>query len=125
MWSATAADEDRVRSVRCRAILDVTMSLVSAVIAATSRSLTKANADEYHRYMLQYLIGIKHLFPNYRLRPNHHMALHLNDFLLLFGPVHGWWTFPFERMIGAVQRMPHNGKIGEYLFLPSYFPYLI
>ena len=27
------------------------------------------------------------------------MALHLPDYLLLYGPVHSWWTFPFERLI--------------------------
>ena len=41
------------------------------------------------------------------------MALHLDEFLLLFGPIHSWWTFPFERMIGALQRMPHNFILGE------------
>ncbi|PPQ96947.1 hypothetical protein CVT26_005966 [Gymnopilus dilepis] len=113
MWFSAETEGDQLRSIRCRAILDMTMSLVSAVIAATSRSLTRANPAEYHRHMSNYLTGLKELFPSYRLHPNHHMALHLDTFLRLFGPVHGWWTFPFERMIGAVQRMPHNGKIGE------------
>lgn len=41
------------------------------------------------------------------------MAFHIKDYLVLFGPVHAWWTFPFERLIGMLQRMPNNGKIGE------------
>jgi hypothetical protein len=44
------------------------------------------------------------------------MSLHIPEFLLLFGPVHSWWTFPFERMIGSIQRMPSNGKIGKIYF---------
>ncbi|PIL27816.1 hypothetical protein GSI_10970 [Ganoderma sinense ZZ0214-1] len=28
----------------------------------------------------------------------------------LFGPVHGWWTFPFERFNGLLQRLNTNSK---------------
>ncbi|PPQ81527.1 hypothetical protein CVT26_011045 [Gymnopilus dilepis] len=112
MWFGDVSIEDSVRARRCRSILDVTMELVSAVIVGTSRSVTRRNANQYHHHMVRYLSGVKQLFPSYRLHPNHHLALHLDEFLLRFGPVHGWWTFPFERMIGAVQRMPHNGKAG-------------
>ncbi|KAJ7166892.1 hypothetical protein C8R46DRAFT_899467, partial [Mycena filopes] len=44
---------------------------------------------------------------------NHHFAMHLPAFLLLFGPVHGWWTFPLERLTGKLQRVPTNYKPGE------------
>ncbi|KAF8809397.1 hypothetical protein BYT27DRAFT_7254534 [Phlegmacium glaucopus] len=63
--------------------------------------------------MQAYFTGLKTLFPEYGFHPNHHLALHLHQYLLLFGPVHAWWTFPFERMIGMLQRIPTNGKIGE------------
>ncbi|PPQ97558.1 hypothetical protein CVT26_002343 [Gymnopilus dilepis] len=105
--------QDGPRALRNHTILLVTMALVSAVILATSRTTSADNATAYRDYMLSYLEGIQHLFPEYKMRPNHHMAVHIYDYLLLFGPVHSWWTFPFERMIGAVQRMPHNSKIGE------------
>ena len=62
--------------------------------------------------MKSYMEGIKKLFPQYRFRPNHHMALHLHEYLCRFGPVHSWWTFPFERIIGMLQRIPTNFKIG-------------
>ena len=88
------------------------MSLVSAVVIATSHTISTAHADSYLTHMIDYLNGIKELFPKYKLHLNHHMALHIHEYLLLFGPVHSWWTFPFERMIGALQRMPHNNKPG-------------
>jgi hypothetical protein len=100
------------RSVRCSEILHVTISLISAVIIATSHTITPTSATAYRQHMLDYINGIKRLFPEYRLHPNHHMSLHIPDVLLLFGPVHSWWTFPFERLIGNLQRMPSNGKIG-------------
>jgi hypothetical protein len=110
LWGSV--DNDNPRSVRCRKILEVTMFLVSAVVIATSHTISTAHADSYLTHMTHYLNGIKELFPEYKLHPNHHMALHIHEYLLLFGPVHSWWTFPFERMIGALQRMPHNNKPG-------------
>ena len=105
-------DTNDPRSVRCHNILKATISLMSAVVIATSREITRGDAKAYLDHMLEYLDRVKELFPQYKLHPNHHMALHLHEFLLLFGPVHSWWTFPFERLIGALQRMPHNFVIG-------------
>jgi hypothetical protein len=46
--------------------------------------------------MKAYMEGIKQLFPQYQLRANHHMALHLYEYLRRFGPVHGWWALPLK-----------------------------
>jgi hypothetical protein len=116
LWGLTNAESPR--SHRCREILNLTMSLLSAVTVASSHSMSPALADSYLRYMQAYLTGLK-VFPEYEFRPNHHLALHLHQYLVLFGPVHAWWTFPFERMIGMLQRIPTNGKDGIFksLFL--------
>lgn len=106
------------RSVKCLEILDVTVSLISAIIIATSHTITSASASAYQERMLDYINGIKRLFPDYNIHPNHHMSLHIPEFLLLFGPVHSWWTFPFERLIGSIQRIPNNGKLVR-LFLKN------
>ena len=114
LWgNVTAGDE---RSARCRQILDITMSLLSAVSIASSRSTSRVNADLYLQYMKSYIAGVRSLFPDYKFRPNHHMALHLHEYLLQFGPVHAWWTFPFERVIGMLQRIPTNGKQGKIIY---------
>jgi hypothetical protein len=49
------------------------------------------------------------------------MAFHLYDFLLLFGAVRSWWMFPFERLIGHLQRIPKNHQEGNLssIFLQS------
>jgi hypothetical protein len=115
LWAFTSSGTPR--SLRCREILDVTISLLSAVTIASSRTISPAGADSYLQHMQAYLAGLKQLFPEYKFHPNHHMALHLHEYLLLFGPVHAWWTFPFERMIGMLQRMQTNSKIGMYIRL--------
>ncbi|PPQ84375.1 hypothetical protein CVT24_009431 [Panaeolus cyanescens] len=113
LWSDVL--EGDPRSEQRKRILDVTLCLVSAIAIATSRRTSVKHADEYFSLMLKYLTGLKELFPDYKFLPNHHMALHLGDYLKRFGPVHGWWTFPFERLIGILQRIPNNGKIGGEL----------
>jgi hypothetical protein len=117
LWSVVEAGNSR--SERCRKILDATMSLLSAVAIACSRVTSKKHAELYLKNMHSYLSGLKELFPEYTLHPNHHMALHLFDYLLLYGPVHSWWTFPFERLIGILQRISTNYKIGRFFNLFS------
>jgi hypothetical protein len=112
LWSVVEVGNPR--SEKCRQILDVTMSLLSAVAIACSRVTSKKHAELYLNNMHSYLNGLKGLFPEYSFHPNHHMALHLRDYLLLYGPVHSWWTFPFERLIGILQRISTNYKIGRF-----------
>ncbi|KAJ7791415.1 hypothetical protein B0H14DRAFT_2395643, partial [Mycena olivaceomarginata] len=107
LWSASDANSRR------RELLELTMDLVSAVILAASRTTSPSNAFHCRDMLLAYRNKLSKLFPDYQCHPNHHMAMHIPDFLLLFGPVHGWWTFPLERLIGKLQRVPTNYKPGE------------
>ncbi|KAG1758760.1 hypothetical protein EDD22DRAFT_849772 [Suillus occidentalis] len=50
---------------------------------------------------------------SHSLCPNHHACLHLHEFLLRYRPMHGWWMFPFERIIGVLQKTNMNHKIRE------------
>jgi hypothetical protein len=109
LWGCATNDSESEERKR---ILDVTMSLISAIIIASSRVTSARNADLYLQHLQAYISGVKALFPDYRFHPNHHMALHLHEYLRLYGPVHSWWAFPFERLIGILQRIPTNSKIG-------------
>jgi hypothetical protein len=111
-WSAEPRNP---RSERCRKILDITISLLSAVSIATSRVTSPRHADLYLQHIQAYLTGLKELFPDFKFVPNQHMALHLRDYILLYGPVHSWWAFPFERMIGSLQHISTNYKEGKAL----------
>jgi len=111
LWAQSS--DDSPRSTRCKDILDVTMFLVSATAIATSRVTSHVNATLFLQHMTAYIEGVKRLFPTFPLRPNHHMALHLPEYLVQYGPVHAWWLFPFERVIGMLQRTATNCKLGE------------
>lgn len=115
LWGTKSTPLD-ARQARCRQLLHITIAMLSAVVLATSRKATVANAYCYRDLIVVYMKGLLDLFPDYKCRPNLHMSLHLYQFILDFGPPHGWWTFPFERLIGLLERMPHNGKIGTSSF---------
>lgn len=111
LWSDL--DVNDPRSVRCRKIVNLTLDLVSAVITATSRTTSSAHVCAYRQHMQDYLVGLKNIFPDYKFHANHHMALHLAEYIALFGPVHSWWAFPFKRIIGMLQHISTNYKPGE------------
>ncbi|PPQ82520.1 hypothetical protein CVT24_006403 [Panaeolus cyanescens] len=110
LWRGASSD---ARDLHCSQILEATITMLSAVLLATSRKTSEANAHHYRELLGRYIKQMRVLFPDYKFRPNLHMSMHLHQFILDFGPAHGWWTFPFERLIGLLERMPHNGKIGE------------
>ena len=92
-----------------RRVLRNFVHLVVAVELATRRSMSSSRAAAYDYHMYEYVKGIQELF-NCKLVPNHHLALHLAPILQLFGPVHGWWAYPFERYNGILQRLNTNNK---------------
>jgi hypothetical protein len=115
LWYLVQDSTDR-RSLQCRKLLEIMLSLISAVTIASSRTISQEKADLYLHHMQSYLKGLRELFPQYRFLPNQHMALHLAEYLQLYGPVHSWWTFPFERLIGMLQRIPNNFQNGIFFF---------
>jgi hypothetical protein len=110
LWSTVEPVDEQ--SIRRRELLHLTMLLLSAVAVASSRVTSGNNAAEFLSLMLEYISELRRLFPDYKLHSIHHMATHIGDFLLMYGPVHGWWAFPFERMIGTLQRISTNHKLG-------------
>ncbi|KAK0493661.1 hypothetical protein EDD18DRAFT_1078229 [Armillaria luteobubalina] len=88
------------------------MHLISTVIVATSYETSVANAEAYLCHMKAYRALLQDMFPEYKCLPNHHMAMHISEYLLMFRPVQNWWTFPFERAIGTLERISTNYKAG-------------
>ena len=97
----------------CREILDHTMTLVSAVLVAGTHHTTPRRADAYLKYMKQYVSQLHRLYPHVEPRTNEHVAFHIYDFLLAYGPIRSWWCFPFERLVGVLQNLPSNHRIGK------------
>jgi hypothetical protein len=115
MWGEGTSHPSPQDAVTFRQILDHTMLAVSAISLACMRTMTHTRATAYINTMAQYLKDLIIIHPQTSYRPNHHMSMHLPHFLRLFGPVRSWWCFPFERLIGQIQRLLSNHKIGESL----------
>jgi hypothetical protein len=94
-------------------LVDSTFLLAIAIHWATSNHTSKKHVESYTKTMKDYLKTLKDLRPNQRFRPNHVNALLIGNYLRLYGPVRGWWMFPFERVIGELQRVSTNNKLGE------------
>ena len=108
LWGAGTPQAD------LKLILNNTMDLISAVYLACSRAMSSKRAVAYRSCIASYVGNLKHVHPTFGLRPNHHALFHIYDYLVLFSPVHSWWTFPFERLIGILHRLSSNHKNGEY-----------
>lgn len=113
IWGDGSEQSSPELAEQFREILDHTMALVSAVCLVCRRSVSDSRATAYRENIAYYIGGISKLYPHINHRPNHHAAFHIYDFMRLFGPVHSWWCFPFERVIGILQRIPSNHKFGE------------
>ncbi len=112
LWGTSKAVEQEVSA------LNNFMHLVAAVDLATRRTMSAERANSYETHMEAYMHGLRSIY-KVDLIPNHHLALHLKDCLLLFGPTHGWWAFTFERYNGMLQKLKTNQKLGT-LYSVSY-----
>ncbi|OJT15383.1 hypothetical protein TRAPUB_8050 [Trametes pubescens] len=101
LWGVASAAQ------RERLLLENFIHLVTAVDLATRRSMSEERAKAFDDHMFKYLQGLRELFAH-DLVPNHHLSLHLVTCLLMFGPVHGWWAFPFERYNGLLGALNTN-----------------
>lgn len=89
------------------------MDLVMAIKLGTSRTVAQGQPEGYLYYMKKYLRRLFELFPETSFKPNHHVSLHVADFLGGLGPVHAWSTWVFERLNFIMQRINTNEIPGE------------
>jgi hypothetical protein len=105
----------------CR-VLDHTMAVISAVTLACLQTMSLARTTAYHNYIAIYIQELQILHPEATHRTNQHMAMHIYDFLRLFGPIHSWWCFPFERLIRQLQQITNNHKYGKSFRYVIHYP---
>jgi len=114
MWSKPISNQGSHLDDRRDKVLRSTMLLAMALRWGTSHRTSTKHAAQYMKHMRAYLASLRDLFPDTDLRTSHHNALFIGEMLLRFGPVHGWWMFPFERVIGLLQQVNSNCKLGKF-----------
>lgn len=94
--------------------LKALLSLSIIVNIVTSRRISKTTIDFYDSTIQYYLHLISTLGSGDFMVITHHLALHLSKFMRSHGPCRSHWAFPFERLIGTLQKLPHNYLICEF-----------
>jgi hypothetical protein len=99
-----------VHSRNCLLIYNVVLLLCAGVRILASRSITMAQARIGQEFLRQYCLRCLGL--GIHLVISHHLAMHYEDIIKLFGPVYSWWLFAFERFNGMLEKVNHNGHDG-------------
>ena len=107
------AGRDPEITARRDKVFENIMELAVAIRWGTSYKTSAQHSQKFEENMVLYLRSLLFLYPDIKFRPNHHASIHIGPLLAQFGPVHGWWMFPFERIIGLLQKINTNNKMGE------------
>ncbi|KAF7328142.1 Glycoside hydrolase family 92 protein [Mycena venus] len=96
-------------------LLEHSMALFQAT-TIVSRYTTSSTRETAYRSFIQHWLGnLQDLYPHTntpRTQTNPHVALHIYDFLRLFGAALSWWAFPIERLIGVLGKINSNDCLG-------------
>ncbi|KAJ3990606.1 hypothetical protein F5050DRAFT_1823330, partial [Lentinula boryana] len=92
-------------------VLDTSMHLMCASILMAKRTSSHEERERFLQHYTAHIHGLKENFPGFAV-PNHHLGFHVYDFIRLFGPVHNFWCFPGERLIGKLQKIRTNDLPG-------------
>lgn len=92
-------------------VLSTSMHLTCASLMMTKNVSTPSYRMSYRNSLRQHVIGLKRNFPGFLL-PSHHNAFHIYDIADFFSTTRNWWCFPFENLVGKLQRMPNNHHVG-------------
>lgn len=44
------------------------------------------------------------------ITPNMHLHCHIKDSIYDYGPIHGFWLFPYERYNGILEHFPSSHR---------------
>jgi hypothetical protein len=81
-------------------------------------TVTTQDIQDFQQHSLLYLRGVASLFPSHRIKPNHHYLLHLGEMMRMYGPMRTWWSFPYERLNGDIQRIRTSNRSGIFYYYP-------
>ena len=88
-------------------------------------TITRTEVVHAHQLILKFCITFQELYGNNACTPNMHMACHLKDCLLDYGPLQAFWCFSFERYNGALEGMslswlgPEKQMLTKFLTLQN------
>ncbi|GJF00435.1 hypothetical protein PsYK624_167230 [Phanerochaete sordida] len=93
---------------------DVTnfLKLCEALQLLLLSEITEEQVVRAEKLIREYGIGLIELYGADVLKPNHHYATHIGEFVRNMGPLHCFWTFLFERMNKILKSYKTNNHGG-------------
>src|ERR1700683_222765 len=82
----------------------------TAVRILVSRSITPFEAQQAQNFLSEAMQSWARM--DCHLTPNCHNCIHLWEYVLVFGPLYGWWVWAYERAIGVLAKVNNNGHGG-------------
>ena len=82
-----------------------------------TKIITVENIKLGDAFLLQFCKRVERLFGNDSITPNMHLHNHLRECIEDFGPVHGFWCYPYERYNGLLGATPNNNRSVEAQFM--------
>ncbi len=74
------------------------LKLSQALRLLMSRQITETQIGQAEALLRDYCQELIELYGPDVMKPNHHYATHTAECVRDFGPLHGFWTFLFERL---------------------------
>ncbi|KZT18076.1 hypothetical protein NEOLEDRAFT_1081034 [Neolentinus lepideus HHB14362 ss-1] len=74
------------------------LKLSTALTILTKWTISDVEIDEADRLLREYCSELPRLYGAESMKPNHHYATHVPEYVRDFGPPHEFWTFLFERL---------------------------
>ena len=93
-----------------RDILECWRLFVLACRTLCTKSVSSENIKLGDAFLLQFCRRVEHYFGKESITPNMHLNCHLGECMEDYGPVHGFWCYPFERYNGLMGSTPHNNR---------------
>ena len=99
-----------LRDMVSRDILEYWRLFVLACRTLCTKTVTLENVKLGDAFLLQFCCRVERFFGKECITPNMHLSCHLGQCMEDYGPVHGFWCYPFERYNGLMGSTPHNNR---------------
>ena len=109
-----------LRGILCDEHLECWRHFVLACRLLSQHQLSRDNVILADALLLKFCRRNEYLYGASVVTPNMHFHCHLKSCLLDFGPLHGFWCFPFERYNGLLGKAPNNNKSIEVQMMNTF-----
>ena len=97
---------------------------VQACNLICKKKISLAECTQAQNFIIEFCKEFEILYGKENLVINMHLACHLMDCLLDYGPVHGFWCFGFERFNGILGSFPNNHQNVSITIMKKFEDYL-